>query len=117
RRPAVAPRPAGAPVAAPAPPAPLSAVEREAFERRKLELRIAELTRQLGEASSRAAALHFRLWRVTEDRNVLELNLAGERGANQLAEQALDDLRRENERLRAELAALRAGGQSAAGRP
>jgi hypothetical protein len=111
-----APRPAGAPAAAPGPPEPPSPAEREAFERRKLELRIEELTRQLGEASSRAAALHYRLSRVAEDRNVLELNLAGERGANLLAEQALNDLRRENERLRAELAALRGVGPSV-GRP
>ncbi len=94
-----------------------SAAEREAFERRKLELRIEELTRQLGEASSRAAALHYRLSRVAEDRNVLELNLAGERGANRLAEQALRDLRRENERLRAELVALRGSARPSAGRP
>lgn len=94
-----------------------SAADREAFERRKLELRIEELTRQLGEASSRAAALHYRLSRVAEDRQVLELNLAGERGANLLAEQALRDLRRENERLRAELAALRGSARPPASRP
>lgn len=96
---------------------PPSAGDREAFERRKLELRIEELTRQLGEASSRAAALHYRLSRVAEDRNVLELNLAGERGANLLAEQALRDLRRENEHLRAELAALRGTVRPSVGRP
>jgi hypothetical protein len=107
RRAAGEPRPVGAPAVTPEPPDRPSSADQDAFERRKLELRIEELTRQLVEASSRAAALHYRLSRVAEDRNVLELNLAGERGANQLAEQALSDLRRENERLRAELAALR----------
>ncbi len=78
--PGARPQPPRAPALAPGPSDPASAADREAFERRKLELRIEELTRQLGETSSRAAALHYRLSRVAEDRNVLELNLAGERG-------------------------------------
>jgi Family of unknown function (DUF6062) len=77
------------------------------FAQRKLELRVQELTRQLSDESTRATALHYRLARVTEDRNTLELNLAGERGANALAQRALADVRAENERLRAELAAAR----------
>lgn len=77
------------------------------FARGKLELRVQELTRQLSDESTRAAALHYRFSRVAEDRNALELNLAGERGANPLAERALADLQAENERLRADLAKAR----------
>jgi hypothetical protein len=77
------------------------------FAQRKLELRVQELTRQLSDESTRAAALHYRLAKVAEDRNTLELNRAGERAANALADRALADLRAENERLRAELAAAR----------
>jgi hypothetical protein len=72
----------------------------------KLKLRLRDLTEQLSDATSRAAALHYRLSRVLEDRNVLELNLAGERGANQIAQQVMADLRAENEQLRAEIVAL-----------
>ncbi len=72
------------------------------FEHAKLEVRIKELTEQLGDESSRAAALHYRLAQVAEDRNTLELNLAGERAANQLAGRAIAKLRAELERLRAE---------------
>ena len=70
-------------------------------------VRVCELTRALGEESARAAALHYRLARTAEDRNALELNLAGERGTNGLMTRALADLRAENERLRVELAAAR----------
>jgi len=80
-----------------------SAKANAAFEHAKLELRIKELTEQLGEASSRAAALHYRLAQVAEDRNTLELNLSGERAANQLADRAIVELRAELERLRAGL--------------
>jgi hypothetical protein len=87
--------------------------ETDAFEQRKLELRVTELTAQLNESMSRAAALHYRLSRVAEDRDALDLNLSGERGANELAMRTIADLRGENERLRAELAAAR--GASLAG--
>jgi chromosome segregation ATPase len=70
------------------------------FEKEKLELRVKELTEQLGEASSRAAALHYRLWETLEDRRALEMNLAGERGASRMWEQTVAQLREENERLR-----------------
>lgn len=82
-------------------------VQGDVFERGKLELRVKELTELLNEALSRAAALHYRLSRVAEDRNALELNLAGERGANELAMRTIGDLRAENARLRAELDAMR----------
>ncbi len=81
--------------------------ERDLFEHGKLELRVKELTAQLNETMSRAAALHYRLSRIAEDRDALELNLSGERGANELAMRTITDLRAENERLRAELAAAR----------
>ena len=89
--------------------------ETDTFEHRKLELRVRELTAQLSESMSRAAALHYRLSRVAEDRDALELNLSGERGANELAMRTLEDLRVENERLRAELDAAR--GARLASRP
>jgi plasmid stability protein len=75
----------------------------ESFERGRLDLRVRELTTQLGAAQSRAAALHYRLSQVAEDRNALELNLSGERGANALAMRTIADLRAENERLSAAL--------------
>ncbi len=78
-----------------------------AFERAKLELRVEELTNQLNEASSRAAALHYRLAQVAEDRNVLEVNVSGERAANELSQQVIGQLRMEVERLQAQLATAR----------
>jgi uncharacterized protein DUF6062 len=78
-----------------------------AFERAKLELRLKELAEQLNEATSRSAALHYRLSKVAEDRNALELNLSGERGANELAMRTIVDLQIENAQLRAELDAAR----------
>jgi Family of unknown function (DUF6062) len=71
------------------------------FDRPALESRIAGLSLQLGEASRRAAALHDQLARVAEDRNVLELNLAAERGANALALKRVAELQSENAQLRA----------------
>jgi len=65
------------------------------------------LTEQLNEATSRAAALHYRLSRVAEDRNALELNLSGELGTNALAMRTIADLQIENEHLRAALGAAR----------
>jgi hypothetical protein len=110
RRPAFAPAPltAGEDAARPDEAAAPAGAEAWAFERARLELRIRELTQQLNEASTRAAALHWRLSRVAEDRNVLEMNLSGERGTARLAERALADLRAESERLRAEQERLRA---------
>jgi hypothetical protein len=72
-----------------------------AFECGKLELRVKELSEQLSDATSRAAALHYRLAQVAEDRNALEVNLSGERGANQLSQRVILDLRREVEQLKA----------------
>jgi uncharacterized small protein (DUF1192 family) len=83
------------------------------FEHAKLELRVKELTEQLSEASSRAAALHYRLSQVAEDRNTLELNLSGERAANQLGQRVIAELRAEIERLRAEQSRI---GDGATGR-
>jgi len=87
------------------------------FEKARLERRLTELTAQLGEASSRAAALHYRLWATLEDRRVLELNLAGERAAAGMWERTAADLRTQNEALRRECEALRdAPAPRAAGR-
>ena len=67
------------------------------------ELRIKELGAQLDEASSRAAALRYRLAQVAEDRNALELNVSGARAANELGRRVIAELRAEVERLRAQL--------------
>ncbi len=83
-----------------------------AFERAKLELSIKELSKQLSEATSRAAALHYRLAQVVEDRNALEMNLSGERGANELSQRVIAELRREVEQLKADAAQVDQGRAS-----
>jgi hypothetical protein len=88
---------------------PATPAEHATFERAKLELRIKELTEQYSELSSRAAALHYRLAQVAEDRNRLELNVSGERAANDLSQRVIVELRAEVERLRAELDRARSG--------
>ena len=72
------------------------------FEKQKLELRVKELSDQFSEVSSRAAVLHYRLWRVLEDRKVLEMNLSGEQASTRLLEQTVEELRKELDRLRAQ---------------
>ncbi|PWU24171.1 MAG: hypothetical protein C5B48_07325 [Candidatus Rokuibacteriota bacterium] len=73
-----------------------------------------QMRREQVSAPRRAAALHDRLAQVAEDRNALELNLAGERADNQLAERVIAELRAELERLRAELAVPPAPGDQGA---
>jgi integrase len=46
---------------------PASPEDLAAFDRSKLELRVKELSEQLGDATTRAAALHYRLAQVAED--------------------------------------------------
>jgi uncharacterized small protein (DUF1192 family) len=46
---------------------------------------------------------------VAEDRNRLELNVSGERAANDLSQRVIVELRAEVERLRAELDRARSG--------
>ncbi len=70
------------------------------FEKEKLELRLKELTDQFSEVSSRAAALHYRLWQVLEDRKVLEMNLSGERASAAMLERVVAELRQEISRLK-----------------
>ena len=60
-----------------------------------------------GGGNSRAAALHYRLAQVAEDRNALEMNLSGERGANLLSQRVVLELRQEVDQLTA--AAAQAG--------
>lgn len=62
---------------------------------------VKELTDQLSEVSSRAAALHYRLWQVLEDRKVLEMNLSGEQASTRVLERVVEELRKEVDRLRA----------------
>jgi len=79
-------------------------LEALAIEKGRLERRLADLTRQFGDQSSRAAALHYRLWSTNEDRRVLELNLAGERSAAHTWQSIADELRAEVDHLKARLA-------------
>lgn len=75
-------------------------IETLRFEKAKLELRLKTLTDQYNEVSGRAAALHYRLWQVLEDRKVLELNLSGAEAGSRLLEQTVEELRRELDQLR-----------------
>ncbi len=59
---------------------------------------------QLGDESTRAAGLHYRLWSTNEDRRVLEMSLAGERSAARTWEAIVQELRAEIEHLKARLA-------------
>lgn len=86
-------------------PSSVSDLETLQFEKEKLELRVKELTDQFSEVSSRAAALHYRLWQVLEDRKVLELNLSGEQASSRLLEQTVEELRKEIDRLRTQVEA------------
>jgi hypothetical protein len=80
-----------------------------AFENRRLTERVAELIRDTGDESTRAAGLDYRLRLLTEDRRVLELNLAGERGAARTWERQVRELEAEVAGLRRRLG-LDAGG-------
>jgi hypothetical protein len=86
---------------------PASPEHEAAFERAKLELRVKELTEQLGDATTRAAALHYRLAQVAEDRNALEMNVSGERAVNVLSARVIAELRAEVDQLRDELSRAR----------
>jgi hypothetical protein len=110
-------RRSGAPASATAHPAPADrgAIERpsppaearpEALvaEKERLEQELRDLLKQLGDESSRAAALQYRLRIVEEDRKVLELNLAGQRGAAQTWETVAQQLNAEFAELRQRLA-------------
>lgn len=109
------PRSGRSPEPEPAPPADVEAasppagpleerVQALAFEKARLEERLRQLAKQVGDQSSRAAALHYRLWTTSEDRKVLEMNLAGERAAARLWEAQVQALRAEVAELRARLA-------------
>ncbi len=111
------PRPGGPLAAGPVPPGDVGAaapspaaepleerVQALLFEKERLEERLRQLAKQLGDQSSRAAALHYRLWATSEDRKVLEMNLAGERAAARLWEAQVQALRAEVAELRARLA-------------
>lgn len=88
---------------------PASPEDLAAFDRAKLELRVKELTEQLGDATTRAAALHYRLAQVAQDRNNLAMNVSGERAANALSGRVIGELRAEVEQLRDELSRARSG--------
>jgi len=84
----------------PVPPTAPPESEGLLFGKRKLELRVTELTRQFGEASARASSLHYRLWQSLEAQKVLEMNLSGERANARMLEQMVEDLKNEIHRLK-----------------
>jgi Family of unknown function (DUF6062) len=112
-------RRAGSPASAPAVSVPASAergasgqpapsgdarLQPLAAEKERLEQELRDLLKQLGDESSRAAALQYRLRIVEEDRKVLEMNLAGERGAARTWETVAQQLSAELAELKQRLA-------------
>jgi hypothetical protein len=90
RRPAAEPPPARRPVAVVDPSA-------------EREQQLRDLHEQLADAAGRASALQYRLRIVEDDRKVLELNLAGERGNSRTWETLVRELRAEVAELRRRL--------------
>lgn len=82
------------------------------FEKGKLELQIKELRAQLHECMSQRAALNYRLWEVTEDRNILEMHLTGERGNVETNQKLIAKLRQKVEGLEKELEQLKESRES-----
>ncbi len=78
----------------------LGELEQLRFENEKLKRRIDEISREWSKESSRAAALHYQVYKLSEDLKVLELNLAGAQGESQGWKQLVDHLREEIQRLR-----------------
>lgn len=70
------------------------------FENEKLQRRVKELNQEYAQCGSRAAALNFQVYELSEEVKRLKLNLAGAQGTNKMWE-------RTGERLNAEIAALK----------
>lgn len=83
--------------------------ERLQFENEKLRRRINEITKLWSDESSRAASLHFQVYELSKDKQVLEFNLAGARGENQGWETTVSRLRDEIAALQAEIRRLKEG--------
>ncbi len=78
-------------------------IETLRFEKAKLELRLKQLNEQHGEISSRAAALHYRLGQILEDRKVLEMHLSAERASGEIWKRRVEELKEEVKRLQGQL--------------
>jgi hypothetical protein len=110
----VAPRAPGAPPGSAGAAGPrVDRLEALAADNQDLERRLRDLDRRLGDETSRAAGLRYRLGVVEEDRKVLELNLAGERAAARTWEAVARGLQREIDELRARPAARDASSGAA----
>ncbi|MFQ5801835.1 MAG: DUF6062 family protein [Candidatus Methylomirabilales bacterium] len=77
------------------------------FENEKLRRRGDEITRQWNEESSRAASLHFQVYELAKEKQILEFNLAGARGESKGWEGVVSRLREEIAALQAELRRLK----------
>jgi len=78
----------------------LSELEQLRFENEKLKRRIDEIIREWSKESSRAASLHYQMYKLSEDLKVLKLNLAGAQGESQGWKQLVKHLREEIQRLK-----------------
>lgn len=81
--------------------------ERLRFENEKLRRRIDEITKLWSEESSRAASLHFQVYELSKDKQVLEFNLAGAEGESKGWEGVVSRLREEIAVLQEELRRLK----------
>ena len=86
---------------------PQEETERLRFENEKLRRRIDEITKLWSDESSRAASLHFQMYELSKDKQVLEFNLAGARGENQGWGATVSRLREEIAALQAEIHRLK----------
>jgi hypothetical protein len=77
------------------------------FGNEKLRRRIDEITKLWSEESSRAASLHFQVYELSKDKQVLEFNLAGARGENRGWEAMISRLREEITALESEVRRLK----------
>ena len=81
--------------------------ERLRFENEKLRRRIDEITKLWSEESSRAASLHFQVFELSKDKQILEFNLAGAQGESKGWEDVVSRLREEIAALQEELRRLK----------
>ena len=81
--------------------------ERLRFENEKLRRRIDEITKLWSQESSRAASLHFQVFELSKDKQILEFNLAGVRGESRAWEPVVARLREEIAALKEEIKRLK----------
>jgi len=81
--------------------------ERLRFENEKLRRRIDEITKLWSQESSRAASLHFQVFELSKDKQILEFNLAGVRGESRAWEPVVAHLREEIAALKEKIKRLK----------